>query len=101
MTARVQLLSSRKGFQTWIEDNPHDEMNAIVHERENVTPLLEQAKIVRDDLPAGKDWRAIATIPQTVVNKAFREGWFHDQKAWRKWANDSNNAYLRLSRGRA
>ena len=100
MTNRIRLLSSRKGFQTWIEDNPHDEGNPIVHEREETTRMLDQAKIIRDDLPKDKDWTAVATIPQSVYNRAFREGWWSDGSAWRKWANDPDNAYLRLSRGR-
>lgn len=98
--ARVRMLSSRGGMTTYIEDNPHEEDNPIVHEHYDATEQLAQAKIVRDDLPAGKDWRAVATIPPFVMNQALREGWFHDEKAWRKWGNDPDNAYFRLSRGR-
>lgn len=100
MTNRVTLISSKGGMKTYMEENPHDVGNPIIHEHNDVTRQLEQAKIVRDDLPVGKEWREIATIPHFIVNKALREGWFNDEKAWRRWANDSENAYFRLSRGR-
>lgn len=100
MTGRVRLLSSHGGMKTFIEDNPHEEDNPIVHEHYDATEQLAQAQIVRNDLPPGKDWRAVATIPPFVMNRAFREGWFHDEKAWRKWGNDPDNAYFRLWRGR-
>ncbi len=100
MTNRLHLLSNRGGMKTYIEDNPHDTENPIVHELNDVTEQLAQAKIVRDDLPAGKDWREVMTIPSFLVNRALREGWFQDSEAWRKIANDPDYAYFRLWRGR-
>lgn len=100
MTNRIRLLSNRGGMKTFIEDNPHDEANPIVHEHCDVSGVLAEAKIMRDDLPAGKDWRAVAVIPQFQVNKMLRDGSIHDPAALRKWANDPDNAYFRLWRGR-
>jgi hypothetical protein len=28
------------------------------------------------------------------------EGWFHDKKAWKRWANDPNNRDFRVWKGR-
>lgn len=85
-------------MRTYLEDNPHDVMNPIIHEHNDVTDQLEQAKTVRNHLPADKDWRAVATVPGFILNKAIREGWTTSD--WRKWANDADFAYFRLWHGR-
>lgn len=98
MTNRLRFLSSSGSSRTYVEDNPHDPMNPIIHERNDVTEQLEQAKTVRNHLPPDKEWRAVATVPDFIMNKALREGWGQDD--WRKWANNADNAYFRLWRGR-
>lgn len=100
MTNRIRLVSNRNGMRTYVEDNPHDEMNPIIHEHNDVGRTLDQAKIFRDDLPPDKEWRAVMTIPPFLMNELLRTGKIHDQAALRKMANDSNYAYLRLWRGR-
>ena len=52
--------------------------------------IVEAAKILSDETP-GKDFRLAAVIPQTVLDQAMIEGWFHDKAAWRKWAKDPDN----------
>jgi hypothetical protein len=60
--------------------------------------VLEAAKQM-SELPPGKDLRHVAVIPQEVLDRAYIEGWFHDRKAWKKWANDPNNKHLRTWKG--
>jgi len=43
--------------------------------------------------------RRVALIPETVLNQAFNEGWFHDTAAWKRWANDPVNACYRTTKG--
>lgn len=77
-------------------ENPGD---LIIEEREDCEPIVEAAKIIAEK-PPGKEFRHVAYIPAHVMNKALREGWFHDRKAWKRWANDGANARFRTWRGR-
>lgn len=70
-----------------------------VETRQDVTHIIEAAKIIADEKP-GKDFRHSAFIPESIINKAMIEGWFHDKAAWKKWANDPVNACYRTWKGR-
>ena len=67
--------------------------------RQDVEPIEAAARILADQ-PPGRDFRHAAFIPDVVLEQAFREGWFHDPKAWRRWANDPANAAFRTWKGR-
>ncbi len=47
----------------------------------------------------GVDFRRVAFIPEEVVNQAFLEGWFGDEAAWKRWANDPANRDFRTTKG--
>lgn len=66
----------------------------ILEEIDDVEPILKEAKRL-SELEPGKEFRHAAVIPEFVVRKAFREGWFNDPKAWKDWANDPDNALFR------
>lgn len=70
-----------------------------VEMRQDCGPIVEAAKIITDR-PPGKDFRHVAFIPEAVINQAMCEGWFHDEAAWKKWANDPDNRALRTHGGR-
>lgn len=71
----------------------------FVESRQDVTPIIEAAKLLSEQAP-GKDFRHAAFIPETILNQAMVEGWFHDPKAWKRWANDPANAAYRTWQGR-
>lgn len=75
------------------EDGKH-----YIESRQDVAPIVAAANALWDDNPP-KDMRRVALIPDTVLNKAFNEGWFHDEAAWKRWANDPANAHLRTTKG--
>jgi len=85
--ARKKLVYHEEGGRTFIET------------RQDVTHIIEAAKIMADEKP-GKDFRHAAYIPEAVMDRAFNEGWFHDPKAWKRWANDPANAQYRTWNGR-
>lgn len=85
--ARKKLVYHEEGGKTFIET------------RQDVTHIIEAAKIMADEKP-GKDFRHAAYIPEAVMDRAFNEGWFHDPKAWKRWANDPANAQYRTWNGR-
>ena len=70
-----------------------------VESRQDVEPIIEAARIISEQTP-GKDFRHAAFIPETVLNQAMLEGWFHDPRAWKRWANDPENAAYRTWKGR-
>jgi len=87
---------------------PESRRQTILHEedgrrwietRQDVDPVIRAASILGDQAP-GKDFRHAAFIPETVLNQAFNEGWFHDPAAWKRWANDPANDAFRTWKGR-
>ncbi len=71
----------------------------IYHTAQNVRPVIEHARALRE-LEPGKTFRHAAEIPKVIWNKALREGWHNDQKAWKKWLNDPDNRAFRVWQGR-
>src|SRR5690349_21482707 len=71
----------------------------LIETRQDVTHITEAAKILSEETP-GKDFRLAALIPQTVLDQAMIEGWFHDKAKWKEWANDPDNAHYRVWNGR-
>lgn len=67
---------------------------------EDVEPLLESVKVLRDDHKARGDMKHVARVPVTIVEKAMREGWFNDQAAWNRFLNDPDNKDFRVWEGR-
>lgn len=59
---------------------------------------LEQAAQQRE-LGQGNEVRNLAVIPDSVKARALREGWYWDEKAWKRWMNDIDNRKLRVSEG--
>jgi hypothetical protein len=99
MSNRKILLDSygnRKEVFHWSENAPDD---FAIQTVEDCEPIVKAASIMADEAP-GKDFRHAAYIPQAVMDEAFRDGWFHDKEAWKKWANDGANARFRTWKGR-
>ena len=66
---------------------------------EDVAPILESVKTLREDHRARSDMKHVARVPVTVVEKAMREGWFHDDANWNQWLNDPQNKDFRVWEG--
>jgi len=75
------------------------EGRTLIETRQDAEPILDAAKLLADAAP-GKDFRHAAFIPDVVLEQAFREGWFHDAAAWKRWANYPANARFRTWAGR-
>lgn len=75
------------------EDDRH-----FIETRQDVAPIVKAAKEMFCDNPP-LDMRRVALIPKTVLDQAFNEGWFHDEAAWKRWANAPENACYRTTKG--
>jgi len=99
MSSRRRLLDHYGFFAEIVHVDSERPGDLIIEEREDCEPIVGAAKILADQ-PPGREFRHAAYIPQHVLNQAFREGWFHDKAAWKKWANAPENAKFRTWRGR-
>lgn len=69
-----------------------------IEEVHDVEPTADLAKAA-SELVGGKKadgMRLEAMIPIDVLNRSFREGWFSDKDAWKRWANDPGNRIFRV-----
>jgi hypothetical protein len=94
-SALLDLIPGARRKLVWHEQDGR----AFIETRQDVEGIVEAARIVADQ-PPGRDFRHAAYIPDVVLEQAFREGWFHDPAAWKRWANDPANAAFRTWKGR-
>ena len=77
----------------------HEEDGVVYLEtRQDVAPIIRAAKEMWSDKPP-LDFRRVALIPEEVLNQSFAEGWFGDETAWKRWANNPENACYRTCKG--
>jgi len=96
---RKELLS-KEGRITEIAHLDGDDLH--IETIEDCEPLVREASRLADviaDSPP-KDFRLAVVVPHYVMDRAYREGWFHDKEAWKRWMNDGENARFRVWKGR-
>ena len=77
--ARRKLLYHEEDGRTFIET------------RQEVSHLVEAARVLAEAPPAEDGWRFVGFIPDAVWNQACIEGWLHDKAKWRAWMRDRDN----------
>jgi hypothetical protein len=93
-----QLRTCRPDKRTWMRYNPGTDEIEILEEFLEDVPL-HQARLERDAYRGDKDFQPLAVIPKSVQSRAIKEGWNDDDKAWKRWMNDIDNRYLRITTG--
>ncbi len=83
-----------------VEDPTKADAGFTLNTVEDCEPIVESAKVLREDHKPRGDLKHVARVPVTVVERALREGWFHDQAAWNRWLNDPDNRAFRVWEGR-
>ena len=99
MSNRHLLLTSFGGFREVAIFDAMRPKDFLVKTFEDCEPIIERAKML-SELEPGKDFRHVAVIPQHVLDKAAREGWFNDRAKWKEWANEPDNRAFRTWPGR-
>lgn len=79
-------------------DETHLTGKTLVHEVEDCDPYIAQARALSEQTP-GREMRHAAVVPHFVYARAIREGWANDPAAWKRWANDPDNALFRSWKG--
>lgn len=98
-----RLLSAINGKTTTVEFLPDG--NFLIHSYEDVAPLLDNNKMLRNDRVVDKrsEMRHVADIPATVIHKWLQEGidvWSGEhQKEVAQKLNDPDWRYLRTGGG--
>lgn len=79
----------------------HVEQDGTFHlsTEQDLESVVEENKRLRENQTGKENFRLAARIPVHVAEKAFREGWFHDDNAWKKWLNDGENRDFRVYEG--
>lgn len=105
MTTLKTLLSRTNGMSEVLHfdyNNGAQALHTVTHE--DMDPLLDRVKEIKDtanwEKTRKEPMRHVAVIPQFVLDKAAREGWFNDKQKWTDWANDPINACFRTWPGR-
>lgn len=74
-------------------------MELVICEEWDESPNLAQARQQREihEMGVSKDFVPLSVIPQSVQSKAINEGWVNDAREWKRWMNDIDNRYLRIT----
>ena len=97
MTDKV-LLSNYLGVKEYQHFDPMKPGDLIIESTQDCRDVVDYVKSARD-LPVGKEWRHVASIPLLVIDQAAREGWVNDRAKWHKWLNDPDHAAFRVWNG--
>lgn len=101
MTTKKILYQNRDDFARVLHvDDREPDADFAIETIMDVEPMLDEVKALRDLQAPRSDMKHVARVPVTVVERAMREGWFHDQKAWDRFLNDPDNRDFRVWEGR-
>tara|TARA_B100001057_G_scaffold394187_1_gene403301 strand:+ start:3480 stop:3773 length:294 start_codon:yes stop_codon:yes gene_type:complete len=77
------------------EDNKN-----IYHTSQNVQPVLDHVKRIKETTVLSKELRHVAEVPMVIYQQAMREGWVNDKAKWKRWLNDPDNKLFRTWPGK-
>lgn len=97
MSNKKHLIAEFGDFKSYVQDDGAG--GFYLTEEQDCQSIMDECSMLRDK-PPGKEWRHVAEVPRAVVNQALREGWYHDDKAWARWLNDSEFKKFRVWEGR-
>jgi hypothetical protein len=89
-----------------VSSEAHEPDQVTVHTAQNLDQVTDLVKQMREEHQVighrkSRNMVPIAEIPMIEYERAFREGWVNDPKAWKKWLNDPRNKAFRITDGRA
>lgn len=80
--ARTRALGRTLGKDILLHD---EDGKSWVETRQDSEPVARAANMLAQHSDVDKDFTRVALIPSTDLDRAFNEGWFHDEDAWRRW----------------
>lgn len=93
------LLSTYNGLEEYQHIDQSRPGDLIIETVQDCQPIIDHVKQMRD-LPVGKEWRLVASVPMCFFDKWAKEGSLHDRAKMHRWLNDPDNAAFRVWNGR-
>ena len=102
MTTKKTVITQKKDLKAeFITESVGRDDKIVYHTQQNVEPVLEHVKHIKDTtVKQGMDMRHVAEVPMVIYQKAMREGWSNDEKAWKRWLNNPDNKAFRTWEGK-
>lgn len=82
-----RLLDRHGGVSTYMHMDALGEGVHVIHDTWETEPIARELKFATERPGKMEFGRQERIIPPWVMDRAYREGWLHDQRAWRRWAN--------------
>lgn len=98
MTDKI-LIASYNGLKEYQHIDLSRPGDLIIETEQDCESIIDYVKTERD-LPVGKEWRKVASIPMIFIDKAAKEGWVNDKAKWHRWLNDPDHSAFRVWSGR-
>lgn len=79
----------------------HVEQDGVFHTstEQDLEFMIQENQGLRENQTGKEQFRLAARVPVHEAERAFREGWFHDDEQWAKWMNDGANRDFRVWEG--
>lgn len=99
--SRRLVLSHRQGVSEVVHIDAEHPDHLIMETIQDCEPIIERAKVLSEMSPRKDEvFRHVGTMPQIVMERAMREGWWNDPDAIKRWLNDPDNRAFRSWKGR-
>lgn len=93
------LFDSYNGLNEYVHIDPMQPNKLAFSAEQDCSNIVDYVKSERD-LPVGKEWRKVASIPMIFIDKAVREGWNNDRDKWHQFLNNPDYKAFRVWGGR-
>ena len=102
MTTKKTVITQKKDLKAeFITESVGRDDKIVYHTQQNVETVIEHVKHIKDTtVKQGMDMRHVAEVPMVIYQKAMREGWSNDEKAWKRWLNNPDNKAFRTWEGK-
>lgn len=92
------ILDHRGSVLKTIHTDAHDEDRLVEVTTQDMEPVLQQVREMRETHQEIDGLRPVAFIPMAVVEEMMRSGAWNDPAAIRRWLEDPQNRCFRLDK---
>lgn len=97
--AEKTLLDARGDVLKTVQTDSGDPDRLILVTEQDVAPVIELAKEIREYGNWTSEMKPVAEIPMVIVEQMMRDGSWNDPAAIRRWCNDPQNSCFRIVPG--
>lgn len=95
-----EILDHRGHVASLIQSDTNDP--TVFHHilREDLDPMIKEARMLQEHLDPNSHWKPVAHIPAAVVQQMMADGSWEDTTHLKRWLNDHDNQCFRIWQGR-